>query len=163
MRKFVLTVVSPLLLFVPCISQTGTNSPAPNSEEQQLNYAETELLKAENENSRELFDRALSADFQALTPDGRTYDKAKVLGEATVRQNTHFPYRVEQSNRRVFRFGNAAVVTYMKQYIGTEGEAAGKIRKQPFIDVFTKESGGGWKLHFTKAEVSPESNESLAR
>jgi hypothetical protein len=155
-----LTVICPVWLLGAAFAQSAapiTVSP----EEQQLRYAETVLLRAENENNRELFDRALSPDFQAPTPDGRTYDKAKVLREASDRGKTRFPYRVEQSDLRIFRFENTAVVTYVKQYIGTEGEVAGKIRKQAFVDVFTKESGG-WKLHFTKAEAPPPSNLNLA-
>jgi len=51
----------------------------------------------------------------------------------------------------IFVFGDAAVAAYTKEFVGTEGEVAGKTRRQGFIDVFTK-SASGWKLHFTKAE-----------
>jgi len=127
------------------------------ADEQKLREIEASLLKAENENSKELFAGLLAADFHTLTPNGRTFDRAQVLQDTAERAKVHFPYRVEHSGMHIFLVGNTAVVAYTKDYVGSEGKIAGKVRKQEFVDVFTKDDSG-WKLHFTKADRDAESH-----
>lgn len=145
------SAIATLLFSVMCLQFASAQTPHENADEQSVTDAESSLLKAENENNKDLLASLLASDFRALTPDGRTFDKSQVLQETAQRAATHFPYRVEQSGMHLFVFGDTAVAAYTKQYVGTEGEVAGKIRKQGFVDVFTK-NVSGWKLRFTKAE-----------
>jgi hypothetical protein len=148
-------VVLFLLVYLPTSfaqSAAGSQSSLSQADEQKLRESEESLLKAENENNKDLLASLLASDFQTLTPDGRTFDRAQVLDESNQRATMHFPYRVEHSDLHMFRFGNTAVIAYTKGFIGTEGGVAGKVRKQGFVDVFTKDASG-WKLHFTKAEA----------
>jgi len=58
---------------------TFAQTPNENDDEQSLRDAESSLLRAENENNKELFASLLASDFRTLTPDGRTFDKSQVL------------------------------------------------------------------------------------
>jgi len=145
--------IAMLLFSVVSLQVTFAQAPNNNTDEQSLRNAEWSLLRAENENNKDLFANLLASDFRALTPDGRTFDKSQVLQDTAQRATMHFPYRVEQSGMRIFVFGDTAIASYTKEFVGTEGEVAGKTRKQAFVDVFTKNSSG-WKLRFTKAETA---------
>lgn len=129
------------------LAQTGDEK----NNEQSLRDAESSLLRAENENNKDLFASLLASDFRTLTTDGRTFDKSQVLQDTAQRATMHFPYKVEQSGMHIFIFADTAVAAYTKEYVGTEGQVAGRTRKQGFVDVFTK-NASGWKLCFTKAE-----------
>jgi ketosteroid isomerase-like protein len=164
MRSFVLVLVAFGLLLPGAfgqaardISESRLQNTDSQGSEDQLRQFESMLLKAENENDAKVLTGILAADFRSLTPDGRLFNKSDALADAHKRSTMHFPYHVEHADLRVFQFGDAAVVTYSKEFIGTEGEVKGKVRKQGFIDVFSKDSSE-WKLRFTKAE--PERGES---
>jgi hypothetical protein len=138
--------------------QTESTSAQSQSDDKPLREVESVLLKAENENNKDLLAGVLAADFHSMTPEGRTFDRSHALEEASQRATMHFPYRVEHADVHIFQFGGTAVVAYAKEYVGTEGEVKGKVRKQGFVDVFTKDSSG-WKLNFTKAEAGAASPE----
>jgi hypothetical protein len=118
--------------------------------------SQTESASAQSRS--DLLASVLAPDFHSMTPEGRTFDRSQALEEARQRATMHFPYRVEHADVQIFQFGGTAVVAYTKEYVGTEGEVKGKVRKQGFVDVFTKDSSG-WKLNFTKAEAGAASPE----
>ena len=147
MRIAIAAVLFSVLSSQISLAQAGDQK----NDEQSLRDAESSLLRAENENSKDLFATLLASDFRTLTPDGRTFDKSQVLQDAAQRATMHLPYKVEQSGMHILIFGDTAVAAYTKEYVGIEGEVAGKTRRQGFLDVFIK-SASGWKLCFTKAE-----------
>lgn len=141
-----------VVLFSQVVLQiTYAQTPRQKTDEQIIRDAESSLLRAENGNNKDLLASVLSSDFRSLTPDGRTFDESQTLHDAAERATMHFPYRVRKSGMRIFVFRDTAVAAYIKEFVGTEGEVAGKTQTQGFIDVFTK-NDSGWKLCFTKAE-----------
>lgn len=148
--------IATILFSLVTLQITFAQTPNQKADEQSVRDAESSLLRAENENSKDLFACLLSADFHGLTPDGRTFDKSQALNEAAERASMHFPYKVRKSGMRIFVFGDTAVAAYTKEFVGTEGEVAGKTQTQGFVDVFTRHDSG-WKLCFTKAEPSKTS------
>ena len=145
------TAIAMVLFSVMSLQITFAQTRNEKDDEQSLRDAESSLLRAENENNKDLFASLLASDFRTLTPDGRTFDKSQVLQDTAQRATMHFPYKVGQLGMHIFTFGDTAIAAYTKEYVGTEGEVAGKTRKQGFIDVFSK-GASGWKLCFTKAE-----------
>jgi hypothetical protein len=118
-------------------------------DEQELRKIESETARFEQQND--------SAGMGSLADDWVLLGSKKVLSkrefQENVKQNfvTHDngpnPYTIEKKNMRVDLFGDAAVVTYIKEYHQTADATKGF--SEDDTDVFTRDTRG-WRLRLTK-------------
>jgi hypothetical protein len=69
--------IAVVLFSVVSMQITFAQTPNEKGDEQSLRDAESSLLRAENENNKDLFASLLATNFRTLTPDGRTFDKSQ--------------------------------------------------------------------------------------
>lgn len=125
-------------------------------DEQALRKIESDTANFEQQNDSSKMG-ALAGDWVGLMNGNRkAMSKAEfqqnVKNNFTGHENGPSPYTIEKKNMRVDLFGDAAVVTYIKEYRQT-GDAA-KYFDEDDTDVFTRTSDG-WHLRLTKIAPAP--------
>ena len=123
---------------------------APRSaDEQALGGIETEIAKLEQQNDS-TFAKFFAKDWICLGPT-RVLSKSEFVENVKLNFITQekgiSPYTIEKKNMQVHVLGDAAVVTYVKEYRQTPDPT--KFFNEDDTDVFTREAGG-WRLRFTK-------------
>jgi len=123
---------------------------APRSaDEQALRGIETEIAKLEQQNDS-TFAKFFAKDWICLGPT-RVLSKSEFVENVRLNFITQekgiSPYTIEKKNMQVHVLGDAAVVTYVKEYRQTPDPT--KFFNEDDTDVFTREAGG-WRLRFTK-------------
>jgi len=121
----------------------------PSADEQALRGIETEIAKLEQQNDS-TFAKFFAKDWICLGPT-RVLSKSEFVENVRLNFITQekgiSPYTIEKKNMQVHVLGDAAVVTYVKEYRQTPDPK--KFFNEDDTDVFTREAGG-WRLRFTK-------------
>ena len=133
-----------LVLLTSLVSYSQNTAPTKSSDQQQLLTLEADLVTAENKHDAGLFERVVGDDWVNASPTGQTrLSKAQVV--ASLRQ-VNLPYQVTTKDTVVHIFGNAAVLTFTKQYTNNEGAT----HSENVVHVLTRENND-WKLRFSQS------------
>lgn len=156
-KSIVLVGAAGLLALSALVQSPGATK---GQDEQELRRIESETAKFEQQNE--------SSNMGSLADDWVFLGGKKVLSkrefQENVKQNflTHGngpnPYTIEKKNMRVDLFGDAAVVTYIKEYRQTPDTT--KFWDEDDTDVFTQDTHG-WRLRLTKVapvQMAPAQN-----
>ena len=133
-----------LVLLTSLVSHSQNAAPTRSSDQQQLLTLEADLVTAENKHDAGLFEKVVADDWVNVGPTGQTRrSKAQVV--AALRE-VNLPYQVTTKDTVVHIFGNAAVLTFTKQYTNNEGATS----SESLVHVFTRENND-WKLRFSQS------------
>lgn len=131
-------------LLMSLVSHSQNAAPIKSSDQQQLLTLEADLVTAENKHDAGLFEKVVADDWVNASPTGQTrLSKAQVV--AALRE-VNLPYQVTTKDTVVHVFGNAAVLTFTKQYTNNEGATA----SENVVHVFTRDNND-WKLRFSQS------------
>jgi hypothetical protein len=126
----------------------------PSAAEQALRGIETEIARLEQLNDS-TFAKFFAKDWICLGPS-RVLSNSEFVENVRLNFITHErgvnPCRIEKKNMQAHVFGDAAVVTYVKEYRQTRDTT--KFFNEDDTDVFTREAGA-WRLRFTKVVPVP--------
>ena len=121
---------------------------AQTSDERELNRIEMETARLEQQNDVGL-GKYLADDWVCV--GSRHLSKSEFLKNVKNNLDTHEngmnPYTIEKKDLQVRVFGDAAVVTYIKEYRQTPDIS--KFFQEDDTDVFTRDASG-WHLHYTR-------------
>jgi len=133
-----------LPLLISLVSHSQSAAPTKSSDQQQLLTQEADLVTAENKHDPALYEKVVADDWVNASPTGQTrLSKAQVV--AALRE-VNLPYQVTTKDTVVHIFGNAAVLTFTKQYTNNEGAT----HSENVVHVFTRENND-WKLRFSQS------------
>src|SRR5258706_9802963 len=156
MRILGAVLIAGLLLSMP---STRSQVVSGSSDEQALRKIEAETGKLEQQNDSGGLEKFLSDDW--VCAGSRALSKKQFIENVKRNFTTHKdgvnPYIVEKLNLQVHVFGDAAVVTYVKEYRQVPDTT--KFFNEDDTDVFTR-TPNGWLLRFTK--ISPVQSQSAA-
>ena len=150
MRKAAFLFAVAGLLTIRVSAQLQNSSKA--QDESELRRIEAESAKSEQQNASSTAD-LLADDWVGLGAKVLTKNELQAnVKQNFVAHNGPNPYTIEKKNMRVDLFGDAAVVTYIKEYRQTPDTT--KVYDEDNTDVFTR-SSKGWRLRLTKVSPAP--------
>jgi len=117
------------------------------SDEQQIQQLEAQMLKGEMNSDPVVFEKILADDCLNL-PAGPDFTKAKLVEGVRKSQGQAPAYLAQVEHMHVYALGDTAVAMYEKEYAPRANP--GQLDRQAVTDVFVKRAGT-WKLRISRA------------